>query len=271
MPTYAGVALAQPTPELAAIVAERIPLADIVQFTPSPRVSKLVINWPTADENRLAKVKLGTLYWPTGASRWAVGCFLATESQLTAIRGNGATYAARPFILDDATSSITTNLWMLPPRPLFQDPDKAGAAVGTAYAKWILPKTDFASSGEPVYLLCLVDDRYFWWQKQSAISIVEGTTTWAQFIAAVASALGVTITVDAIASAYLKPPAEIASYNEYLPPLLDLALWSIGQRFVRKLDGTCLTQGPVTARAAMQAQVASFDRLAGGQFAFDAS
>ena len=62
------------------------------------------------------------MYWPRGASRWAVGYFLATLSQLNAIRAvvyAHASYVAAPLVLNDETGRVvTTNLWMLPPRQI---------------------------------------------------------------------------------------------------------------------------------------------------------
>lgn len=99
-------------------------------------------------------IDVGTLYWPTGASRWAVGYFLVTDEQLAEIRkktfgkypgasaqqGQGS--IAQPFVMSGAggkDGKIETLLYMLPAWPLLGVP-----------------------GGDGLNLLTLVDDRYFW-------------------------------------------------------------------------------------------------------------
>ncbi len=187
-------------------------------------------------------VELGRLSWPAGAGRWACGHWLADTDTLADIRAAGAPGSALPLVIDDGTRSITTSLYLLPPRPL--------ALCG----------------GDPaLYLLTLVDDRFFWHWRTSAVAVTGGTTTWAQLFAGVASALGITVTPDAIDADYLKPAPQFTSYYEDLPTLLDAAAASVGQRIVRRLDGTVLSQGGANGLAQGLANLAAgYPKLAGG-------
>ena len=49
----------------------------------------------------IGKPEIGKLYWPNGASRWSVGCFVATGSQLSQIL---RTTATRPLVLSPLLS-----------------------------------------------------------------------------------------------------------------------------------------------------------------------
>lgn len=271
MPTFCGVILSQPTAELAAHVEHYVSLKDIVEFRPTQHWERIAQAMPFP--NQIDRpVKLGRLWWPTGASRFAIGHFLATESQLSAIR------AAGPFpgmlVISDGITSILAPMSMLPPRPLTQVPGDAAH-----YLKWLLPVGDFGKLGEPVYIITMVDDRYFWWDRPYVpISITEqrfagdtNGTTWAQLFAVLGTALGITINVDVIDAPYIYPAASLSEYNDRLPLLLDLCAASIGQRVIRTFDGKVYTQRARTALAQVQKNLAAnlTNRVAGGRFALD--
>lgn len=266
MPTYAGVPLSPATPELSDFVQKRIRFEDVCQFTRLDRISRFNTFFPYFHWREMP-VRPGKLWWPSGASRWATGFYIATEYQLDLIRqaiSDDGDYE-QDLVLSDGTTTVTAPMYMLPPRPLAQNPPDADHLQD-----WTLPVDDFGTLGEPVYLLTLVDERYFWWERAATISVTENTTTWETLISAIGTGLGVTITPDTISADYLKPSGSLASASEPLPLLLDLVCWSIGHRFVRALDGTCTTQTYTTARASVAAQLLlnTDNRLAGGQFAF---
>lgn len=282
MPTYGGVSLAHPTAELREWAAQHLLLDDLHPFRPMPRLNLSTITWPLAAEDLHRPVRLGSLYWPSGASRWAVGTFLATEGQLADIRELAYTinrttqtqeYVPLEFVMDDgntytfadnttADAKIATDLWMLPPWPLAQN-------QAATNSEWLLPQT-INLDEEPLYLLTLVDDRYFWWHRAAALEVNEGETTWAELIDTIADALGVEIEPDTIATAYVYPPAALATQYEQLPLVLDAVAYSIGHRVLRQLDGTVITQGPLTALASLEEQLEfGYARMAGGLFAFD--
>lgn len=268
MANYAGVPLPQPTGELAAWVAKNIPLSDVVPFHPTPSLNKLLTVLPYPDI-RLRPVKMGSLWWPIGAARWAIGHFLACESDLAKIRiqvyPDDVSYRAATLVLDDGTDSgqLFADMWMLPPRPLAQS-DSAGRT------KWLLPRS-IADNGEAVYLLTLVDERFFWWQRPSTVAIAVGSTTWGQLITAISENLAAPISAGDIESVYLLPPASLSAFVKYLPLLLDLCAFNTGRRVVRDpSSGAVILQTATVALALGESKLAQFGPgMAGGLLAFD--
>ena len=186
-------------------------------------------------------------YHGWGASRPALGLYIVSDNQLQAIRSavyQGGNYTAQPLTRTDGKRTASTNLWMLPARPLGQ----------------------IAGANGPE-LLVLTDDRHWWYFSRAAISVTVGTTTWAQLFASIGTALGVNIQVDPIPSAYLKPPADLASWIDPLPHLLDAACRSVGMRLIRQLDGTVRVISPSTAWSIYSANTALVPRQAGGEMA----
>lgn len=158
MLTYNGVELSLNTPEItqwlesdAAILSGRS-LERVLLDYPGPAHD----SWAWIRTEGMPAPRIGTLYWPNGASRWSVGYFLATTTQLDAIEATSEYNPAEPhefkmgFPLDDAPEDpaddinlITTDLYLLAPIPL-------------AY-------TDGAAT---LYLLVFVDSRFFWRWKE---------------------------------------------------------------------------------------------------------
>src|SRR5579859_2083492 len=228
-------------------------------------------NWPGLDLTNMGfrgslpvqPVKMNSLYWPRDASRFAVGYFAADEKQLADIR----TYLENnedegPFVIADGVNSITTTLSMLPARPLQRVTGLPG-----------------------LYLLTLVDERFFWWTRGGDYTFQPGVTTWLQLYASLATALGLTLTTsppfglgtmtaDAPSANYLFPGEDFADALAYqlaylpggtpaiantgllsLPVLLDAAAFSCGQRIVRQLDGTVQAINAATGRSIFAADL----------------
>lgn len=252
--TYGGVSLCVPKPRTLEWIERNISTADVFEFARPVALVAGLVSWKIPSlRDAIRPIKINRLYWPRGASRWAVGHFLATDSQLEAIRRQvygGQSYRSLPFVMAEGQSTtqrIQTNLFMLPPRPLQQ-------LVGVN-----------SKQAEGLWLLTLVDDRFFWWERAATITV---PATWAAFYTAIGAALGVTIQPDAIDSAYLTPDAALQSAANAIPLLLDTVASRLGQRIVRGLDGTVKAQVPDQARAAFLAQSLA-PRQAGGRFLFD--
>lgn len=177
-------------------------------------------------------IRIGSLWWPSGASRWTVGHFLATTEQLKEIRRQvytrttvegekGKTVAARPFVLD-AGEKVTADLYMLPARPLLGAP-----------------------GGDNLHLLTLVDDRYWWRAKRytsTPAAYVGGggedyySYTLRRFAETVT---GQTLFKDSqIPAEYL-----FAGDHDHFPSpwLIDWMAYNMGQRIVRGTDGRVQT------------------------------
>ena len=205
--------------------------------------------------------QLNTLFWPRGAARWAYGHFLVTDEQLAQIRVQvyGANlYLPQPLTITDGTNWLTTMMFMLPPRPLAQNPPVQ------VYERQL-------------HLLTLVDDRYNWWEKAANIA---KAGSWEEFYANISTALGVAINVDLIHNAYQNPPDDagpnipaiddLTAQNAYLPLLLDSVADAVGQKIVRKLDGTVVAMSAETAIGTVTANVLGKRKEAGGMFNFGA-
>jgi hypothetical protein len=201
------------------------------------------------------RAKLFTLYWPTGASRWAKAYYLATDSQLEAIgseideaEGN----STLPLVISDGTNEITTEMYMLPPRRI-----TAITPEGPTQGLWLLP---------------LVDVRYYW-QSIDAGPFRYGDdndfTTWTGVFEKLSTQLGVTIEEDDTSAYNIPDPDELTRSYENIAVLLDGIAHSLGQRIVRQLDGTVTSSNWETSAASLEENAGEPAALLGGEFSED--
>lgn len=245
MLTYAGYSLVPTTPEVEEWVAHTLgPESDA--------------NWPGYQPGRGVQLRdrgrraaPGRLSWPSTASRWAVGQYVVDGDTLDLIREAAYSdgYQALTFRLGDGpTVAVETDLWVMPARPLAVRPGR-----------------------KQMYLITLVDDRYWWHRKAAQITVTGGSTTWADLISDIGDALGVEIEVDDIPAAYLKPDPSFSSNYDDLPALLDRVAEAIGMRVVRLFDGTVKVESFDTAASTVAANLAlGLPVLAGGRYALAA-
>lgn len=245
MISYAGVPLRTATTEVALWVEQNISLADVIEFAPRYTPGAGLESVPFVPHRPAGPVRLGRLTWPVGAQRFAIGHYLCTSADLDRIRNvvysNGLGYQAGELILDSGDGAkVETDLWMLPPRPL--------GGVGDPPELW---------------LLTLVDDRYWWWFRGASIG---AQSSWTNLYLAIGQGIGTTITVETIPAAYLAPPDDLLSRYRALPVLLDGVASSLGQRIVRSFDGTVTAQNPTSARTSWEAEQTTYAarRMAGG-------
>lgn len=184
--------------------------------------------------------KLNSLYWPTGASRWSrVYCLCDDATKKLIVRRAHGLGSALGSVLgssslplefkmgDPAGVHVTTNLYLLPPRP--------AAPTRNAFTLWLLP---------------LVDARYWWQFKDAGDLALDESDTWGGLYSTLGSALGATISASAIPAAYLIPdPIELSRRYANAATMLDAVAHSVGQRIVRFTNGTV---------AAMDADAAEF-------------
>lgn len=233
---YAGVKLPLWTPQCDAdIAAAGVSLDRLQQFALYPDTDSLN-GLPLPPRVFAPAMKGGTLWWPTAASQWAVAHFLVDTATLTAIRsqlvtdagGANAGYVAADLVLDDGRggTAITTAMHLLPPLPL------CGA--------------------EALYLLTLVDERYYWWFRP--VVDLSAVTTWSGLYSAIGTGIGSTVTVDGSLASFAAPSTRWQSLGGApLPLLLDSAAWCTGRRIVREFDGTVRATDYATAKAAAAA------------------
>lgn len=183
------------------------------------QVSGVGLPLPNFSEDRLARVN--SLYWPTGASRWGRFYGLADEATkdlIVTIAGlAGGGQRVRLEMGDEDHSTLYVDLWLLPPHPI-------SAAEGEA--------------DENLWLIPLVDDRY-WWQFMNIGDFeVTGTTTWNALLAQIESKIRYEIFANynrdpvSLAGAYLNPdPWELTRKYDNVALLLDAICASVGRRF----------------------------------------
>lgn len=245
MISYGGIDLHLSSAEDAANIASLIPIQDAFQF-PRPRWHgdaqldpRPLFNWILS-----RRIKLNSYFNPWGASRWGYALVLANgkmRAKIAKLNSAGQPLAFK--MDDDLGGSMSTYLYQLPAVPL----------------------TKVATSPQlPLHVLPLVDERYQWWERAAQIEVVEGVTSWTDLYAQIATALGVTIAVDPVPAPYMMPGAALGRSYQPLPLLLDLVASSVGQRIVRRLDGSFAAINPATARALQIAQANANRKYAGG-------
>jgi hypothetical protein len=169
------------------------------------------------------RFKLNAFYWPTGAARWARAHFLISGEILDQLKPLVADSTPQQLVMrDDGTDfSVVTDMYALSARPI-SVPDVQRGPNGQI------------SSKEELWLLTLVDERYFWQFRNVGDLNVGTSTTWASLLSTLGTNSGITIDAD-----YLNPdPREFNRNYENAALLIDAIAHSTGRRFVRKLDGT---------------------------------
>jgi hypothetical protein len=169
-------------------------------------------------------LKINSLYWPTGATRW--GRYLGlcdTDTKQKIIDATGGS-TSRPtgatlLLTDESTtpaSQVAAKMYLLPPRRLTH--------IENGPALWLLP---------------LVDVRYLWQFKNTGDLGIDAGETWSSYFNELGSRLGVSIATGSIASEYLYPdPLECSRPYENVAAILDAAAHSVGRRIVVDTDGT---------------------------------
>ncbi len=198
---------------------------------------------PTPEEPR--PIRTDTLFWPWGASRFARAHFVASGKQVELIRKEvflNNTQIVENFAFDDGDNSIQAEMWMLPCIPLSK-----------------------AVSGLEMYLVTLVDERYFWWGESIDLTVSVDATTWDYLYTTISNVIGY-IDVDPIPTEYGTPTLEYQASSRLLPPVLDAIAFSVQQRIVRDFDGTIKAQNAATALAAVTANRIGYVPYAGGCF-----
>ncbi|MDE2103965.1 MAG: hypothetical protein KGL39_42405, partial [Patescibacteria group bacterium] len=260
MLTYAGseVCIEDPGGQLQGWFDQYLDTQDLRDWCPSASAVsqransrsgfKHAVSLPRPNYPAPPRWKLNTLYWPTGAARWARCYVIVTDKQLAAI-GN----LQGPLRIGDGTNILTVQMYALPARRVF-----AATPIPPNQRLWLLP---------------LVDQRYFWQFRDSgdysARQAPQGNfQDWVTAFNLLGTALGVTIGVGSLGSYQLPDPDELSRNSENAAVLLDAVSHSVGQRVVVQVDGTVSSmnwQASASAYLANRAQP-----LMGGESSSDA-
>lgn len=196
-------------------------------------------------------------HFPTGASRWSYGFFLAATDQYnqiiqTAYGSNGDQINPLALVMQAegqvSAEQFYTQVFLLTARPLFRLPP-----TNTTLSSQIpgsSPASNSAQSIDGLYLCLFVDQRYYW--QQVPVPSLQDSVPWiyntiqaptaAQFsdlINALKNTDCLNITLiqpDPINAAYLYPSNQFNRLEgQSAPRVLDSLLQNVGQKFVWSL------------------------------------
>ena len=252
--TYGGFPLATDVDQVVADFVDRhLSLNDLRDVVPSiARIGSRAdgLAWPNYPAT--PRIRPNQLYWPTGAARWAIGYFFADDVSKKKIVAEAHPDSSTNTALElrvVQNQTFTANLFLLTPR-----------------------KVSCVEGGNIVWLLPLVDERYFWQFQDIGDFGVTTASTWANMFSQLSSQLGVSISSDTAASNYLIPdPEELTRRFDNAGTLLDAVAHSIGQRIVRWPDGTIKSMNWSTSAAQLVDNVESktpWQQIAGGELDF---
>jgi len=193
--------------------------AQVFNNTRSYRTGALALpNYPAEP-----RFKLNTLYWPTGATRWAYIHCLATDVIRNAIT-EALSGSAEPRTLsigDGIERQMDVEMYMLTPKPI---------------TSMDLPED---STSENLWLLTFVDERWFWQFKTIGDLDLGEDASWQDLISAVSGKIGSsTVGASAVDASYQSPNLCLLAKEEAnVAAVIDAIAGSIGRRFVRKTWG----------------------------------
>lgn len=185
--------------------------------------------------------RLNSLWWPTGASRFAVGLFMTTLAKAAAIQTSIAGSSAGTLVMKDGTRTLTATMYALPMLPV--------GAVAT---------------DNPVVLLPLVDRRYFWQTAKAGTFNIGPTSTWANVRDQIVGGLGVSVLQPEPAGYEAPDWSEFDRWYENPALLMDGYAATVGQRFVATLSGEYALQQWDVAEPIAQANLDDAAMIAGG-------
>lgn len=259
--TYVDQPLIVPTREVVEWIYKNIDPNDVVPWVtrafPGAHYTKLT--WPTGYLVP-RHIQIGRLVWPNTASRWAYGFFLIDAKYLDIIRDqifstNGRTFAPGELIMDSFETEdplyeqlSAEKMYVLSYFPLSNIVLTAGGYL----SQYLQDKIN------NLYMLILVDERYYWWNYSTGPLNITGTdTTWTSVFEQIGSILDVEISVDPISSKYLNVHKCLNLPYEVVPPYLDALASNVGQRIWVDFDGHVFSQNFDNAKATRQADDSS--------------
>jgi len=285
---FAGVNPLIPTPELEQWVNAHLPLGLAQYFTPAGGGAELSGTAPAITRNTWGESfqpKVNCLYWPTGASRWACMLLLVDSDMVDtiisatseAVSLNYKAVAAQLKIADSRfNGTIADDAWTL-------DSDDRYVGLSTQmYALTPHPVADHGTSDKKLYVLPIVDARYWWQWVNIGDGIADPPHTWSVILDHLNGRFGPVGTVtldtsDTVPAGYGTTFDLWTDDRKYAPIglTLDSLARMIGMRFVRNIDGsTILNRYPDAGEiwdgnvvtASRTTVYGQWDLMAGGEF-----
>lgn len=212
---------------------------ELLPRTDNHAIPNVALPTPNYSMYRPPRWKINSLWWPTGAARHSIGLFLATDAELEAIQyllKKSSSNTADLIIAENAEAVYGdrnylkfNGMTMLPPTPLTAPTQQEGTIWQTT------AQSQIARDGivPRVWLLTLVDDRYFWPNRTTGNFSLTTSDTWDTVIDTLASRLGITIVYDPVDSVYGKPDiTEVSRSWDNSATLLDAVAHTLGRRVV---------------------------------------
>jgi len=258
--TYAGVPLMVPPKELYDWVEENIPFnaSNYFRTLNYGLLDNSDIVFKNYSENPFHDLKLSSLYWPTGASRFATGFFLVSSEDLEKLpsfdnlgykdavdtlggmrsRVNSKNYyTAEKLVIYNTEIPLAAKMYMLPPRPLLQIESTVVDDAIETRGRFPVPHL------ESLWVVPLVDDRYWWWWHNTGEFKIPSCSNWEDLFYTIFDNLGYgqhQVLVDPdIPQEYLFPHSlyRKQSYNIRVPLLLDSIAQSCNCRIISHFNG----------------------------------
>jgi hypothetical protein len=215
------------------------------------------VGLPVANYPDPPPARINQLYWPTGATRWARGYFLANADSTTKIVTKSANYATAmdlKIVNSDIDSVVTIKVFLLPPRPITFA--TTSPATTNTTQLWLIP---------------VVDERYFWNQDESGVLEPDNLPAWTwsdlyEYLITQAGASTDNYELN-VSSSYEEPDkTEFTRRHDNIAVLIDAAVLSCGQRLVTRFDGKHYPHTTTTSNAVLTARNnAALKVVAGGQ------
>ncbi len=221
----------QPEADLIEEIDRKIPFRHLADFAavnnwPNRFTDALAISWPLGPMPG-PQVQIGDWYYPTCATRWGVFRYVATSSMTKAMLEATRGVDPKPLIMRAVPLgagekhtlgyTLTSSMYMLPPRPLAEHGDKF----------------------DGLYLITLVDERYYWQYAPVRLDF-ESDTTWVDLIDQLSVALNISINYSDITPSMGDPEVDSHLWNRMgnAAILLDAVAFNLGRTVVRNMDGT---------------------------------
>lgn len=285
---YAGIETLIPTPELQAYVDAHLP-ASLARYFYAPGGGPEIFgSSPTVPRNTWDasfRPELNCLYWPTGASRWSVMLLLVDSDMLddivpltSAAASVHFEAAGQQLVIADSsfTGTITADAWSI------SEANNHIALSTEMFALAPHPISDYSGASKTVWILPIVDRRWFWQWKNIGTGPGTGDTTdWDAYYDFFGDKLGgFTINNASVPAIYGDPQTLPTLKYANAATTLDAIARSVGQRVVRHITGEVRTYGPTTATTRWNANTVDADgptaygiwrQLAGGSFSYKAA
>ncbi len=232
--TYAGVALLLATEEILAKIDATLGNGYLNQTDSVSANQASIVNtsaWGPLPKASLPRGRPGFIHWPVRADKFACAWFLCSSAQWSEIETNTqlhTTPQAQPLLLNDGTHSLSLSMYLANAQPLYPG----------------------------LYLLTLVDQRYFA-QQHSAGLAVPSSISWTALLQQLMQNLSWTGTIDTIPSAYGNASTVWNNTQISQSYLLAAATCACGLRTVALLDGTFACQNSTNAVAAQNQLIAT--------------